>query len=169
MLLHNCFSIVKYVQNHQAKSTRNISELDEEVRENDKNAKQRMKENADRRSRAQERIVEIGDLVLVRQKRKNKFSTKFDPKPYRVVRVKGTMITACRDGHYVTRNISFYKKLPDRDDVQIDNGFENDEINEEHREEHREERRPEQNQDVARYPQRERRNVERYRQNIYDK
>ena len=37
----------------------------------------------------------------------------------------------------VTRNISFYKKLPNRDDVQIDNGFENDEINDEDREEHR--------------------------------
>ena len=75
------------------------------------------------------------------------------------------MITACRDGHYVTRNISFYKKLPNGDDVQIDNGFENDQINEEDREE----RRLEQNQDVARYPQRERRNVERYGQKIYDK
>ena len=124
-----------------------------------------MREKGNRRSRAEERTVEIGDLVLVRQKRKNKFSTRFDPRPYRVVRVKGTMITACRDGHYVTRNISFYKKLPNGDDVQIDNGFENDEINEEDREE----RRLEQNQDVARYPQRERRNVERYGQNIYDK
>ena len=148
-----------------SKFHKKISELGREVRENDKKAKQIMKENADRKSRAKERIAGIGDLVLVRQKRKNKFSTKFDPRPYHVVRVKGTMITACRDGHHVTRNISFYKKLPNRDDVQFDNGFENDEINEEDRGE----RRQEQNQDVARYPQRERRNVERYGQNIYEK
>ena len=88
-----------------------------------------MKENSDCRSRAQERIVEIGDLVLVRQKQKNAFLTKFDPRPYRVVRVKGAMITACRDGHYVMRSISFYKNFPGQDDVQIDNGFENDETN----------------------------------------
>ena len=107
-----------------SKFHKKISELGEEVRKNDIKAKQIMKENADRKSRAKERIAGIGDLVLVRQKRKNKFSTKFDPRPYHVVRVKGTMITACRDGHYVTRNISFYKKLPNRDDVQFDNGFE---------------------------------------------
>ena len=144
---------------------KNVSELDKKVRENDKNAKQRMKENSDRRSRAQEKIVETGDLVLVRHKRKNKFLTKFDPRPYRVVRVKGTMITACRDGHNVMRITSFYKKLPGQDDVQIDNGFENDEINEEDRGEHRDE----QIQDAARYPQMKRRYVERYGQNIYDK
>ena len=69
-----------------SKFHKKISELDEELLENDKKAKQIMKENADRRSTAKERIVEIGDLVLVRQKRKIKFSTKFDPKPYRVVR-----------------------------------------------------------------------------------
>ena len=86
-----------------SKFHKNISELDEEVRENDKKAKQIMKENADRRSRAEERIVEIGDLVLVGQKQMNKFSTRFDPRPYRVVRVK--MTTACRDGQCYEEHI----------------------------------------------------------------
>ena len=37
--------------------------------------------------------------------------TKFDHRPYQVTRIKGTMITASRPGHYITRNISFYKKI----------------------------------------------------------
>ena len=70
-----------------------------------------MKENADKKSGAKERDIQIGDLVLIRQKRRNKFSSNFDPKPYRVVKVKRTTITALRNGHYVTRNISFYKRI----------------------------------------------------------
>ena len=50
----------------------------------------------------------------VKEKR-NKWSTRLDPKPYCVTRVKGTMITATRPGHYITRNSSFYKKVPQQE------------------------------------------------------
>ena len=60
-------------------------------------------------------VIEIGDTVLVRQKKVNKFSTYFEPTPYEVVLVKGSMISARRmhDGRVVTRNSSFYKRFED--------------------------------------------------------
>ena len=36
----------------------------------------------------------IGDTVLVRQRKHNKFSTRYDPKPYRITKINGTMVTA---------------------------------------------------------------------------
>ena len=70
-----------------------------------------MKEHADRRVRAQVSDLKIRETVLLCQKKKNKFSTKFDPSPFQVRNKKGTMITAIRNGKYVTRNISQYKKI----------------------------------------------------------
>ena len=52
-----------------------------------------------------------GDVVLIRQQKTGKLVTPFDPKPYRVIAVKGTMVTVQRHGHVVTRNQSFFKLL----------------------------------------------------------
>ena len=70
-----------------------------------------MKENADIKRRASPSNLKIGDIVLVRQRKDNKFSTRFDPRPFEVVRKKGTMVTAYRDGKYITRNISQFKVI----------------------------------------------------------
>ena len=70
-----------------------------------------MKMNADKFNHANEHTILVGDTVLVRQQKKNKLLTRFDPEPYQVTRVKGTMVTATRPGHYVTRNILFFKKI----------------------------------------------------------
>ena len=70
-----------------------------------------MKQNADERRRAKPLNLDIGDIVLVRQRKRNKFTTRFDPRPFEVVRNKGTMVTACRDGRYITRNISQFKVI----------------------------------------------------------
>ena len=82
------------------------------VKEKDRQAKQKMKENADKRARARVSIVAVGDTVLVRQRKRNKFTTRFDPSPFEVVRIKGTMVTAARNEKYITRNISQFKKIP---------------------------------------------------------
>lgn len=84
---------------------------DQNVQTKDSEAKQKMKEHADKRAQAQDPEIEIGDTVLVRQKKKNKLSTKFDPSPYKVVEVKGTMVTAVRNEKYITRNISQFKSI----------------------------------------------------------
>ncbi len=62
---------------------------DTELQLRDSQAKQKMKAHADRRVRVQESILTISDTVLTRQKKRSKFSTRFDPSPYKVVEVKG--------------------------------------------------------------------------------
>ena len=56
----------------------------------------------------------MGETVLVRQEKRNKLSTPFEPIPYHVTRIKGSMITAQRttDNRTVTRNSSFFKSIP---------------------------------------------------------
>ena len=72
--------------------------LDHSVEQRDKEQRQRMKEYADRRRQSKTTTMNIGDYVLVRQQKHNKFTPNFDPKPLRITKVKGTMITAERPG-----------------------------------------------------------------------
>ena len=140
----------------------NKCSIDTEIRENDEKAKKKMKENADKKSGAKERDIQIGDFVLIRQKRRNKFSSNFDPKPYRVVKVKGTAITAMRNGHYVTRNISFYKRILKKGNmVDFGEGIEND-LNENTIVDPMQNM--QENQLPARYPQRNRQRTQRFGQ-----
>ena len=88
-----------------------VSTTNQQVQENDQVAKDKMKENADINRRASPPTLKRGDIVLVRQTKHNKFTTRFDPRPFEVVRKKGTMITAHRDGKYITRNISQFKVI----------------------------------------------------------
>lgn len=67
---------------------------DEIVRQRDEQAKAKIKQYADKKHRAQNSVIHIGDTVLLRQKKHSKFSTKFDPHPFKVTRKKGTMVTA---------------------------------------------------------------------------
>ena len=141
---------------------------DQQVRENDVKAKERMKANADRVKNAKESKKFIGDTVLVRQRKHNKFSTRYDPKPYRITRINGTMVTASRPGHSITRNISFYKTIQpqpgkeewqDSDNMTGDlSGNVADEINQDRDNEVQ----------GRRYPQRDRQPTQRYGQNIYE-
>ena len=55
--------------------------------------------------------IKEGDLVLVIQERKNKLTSKFNPKPYRVIEIRGTKVIAERSDHKITRKISFFKKF----------------------------------------------------------
>ncbi len=70
-----------------------------------------MKEQADLKRRARPSQLKIDDTVLARQRKQNKLSTRFDPNPFQVVKKKGTMITTCRNGKYITRNISHFKVI----------------------------------------------------------
>jgi hypothetical protein len=57
-----------------------------------------------------------GDVVLMRNEQKNnKLTPSFDPQPYNVVAIKGSMVTVSTTpgtGNCVTRNASFFKKIP---------------------------------------------------------
>ena len=75
-------------------------------------AKERMKNYADGRRQAQQSTIQIGDMVLVKQPKTNKLSTSFETVPRRLIHLNGSMVTAARpDGHTITRNSSFFKKL----------------------------------------------------------
>ena len=65
----------------------------------------------DKRKRAKEADIEIGDTVICLQPARNKLSSKFSPNKLRVTERKGSRVTA-RNGRYViTRNISHFKKV----------------------------------------------------------
>ncbi|XP_052806251.1 uncharacterized protein K02A2.6-like [Mya arenaria] len=86
--------------------------LDELARRNDEKSKSHSKEYEDRRIRARERHINIGDKVLLRNETPSKCSTQFKPMPYTVTETKGPMISVkCDSGHRVTRNSSFMKKV----------------------------------------------------------
>ena len=54
----------------------------------------------------------LGDTVLIRQQKRNKLTPYYNPRPYKIVGVKGSMVTASRDGKTIVRNSSFFKKIP---------------------------------------------------------
>ena len=87
------------------------SDVDLTVQQNDKRAKEQMKKYADQKSRARASDIQVGDTVLILQRKQNKWSTKFDPSPFQVVRRKGTMVTGLRNGKYVSRNVSHFKRV----------------------------------------------------------
>lgn len=70
-----------------------------------------MKMYADTRARAKTSTIKVGDIVLARQQKHNKLSTRFDPVPFQVVRLNGTMVTARRNNKYITRNVSHFKVM----------------------------------------------------------
>lgn len=87
----------------------NIDEINTKINEADHNAKVKRKAYADNRRVGMEPTFKIGDQLLVRQPKVNKLTSRFDPKPYRITTIKGTMITARRKDHKITRNCSRFK------------------------------------------------------------
>ena len=74
----------------------------------DATAKAQMKRQVDGRYKAVNKSFSIGDYVLVRQRKRNKLTSRFDPKPYYITNIKGTMLSAQRPGHFITRNIQHF-------------------------------------------------------------
>ena len=90
----------------------NNSEKDEEICSRDEKNKSIMKSYSDKQNRAKPNNITSGDTALLRQPKLNKLSTPFDPEPFCVVAVKDSMITARNKIRPVTRNSSFFKKIP---------------------------------------------------------
>ena len=81
------------------------------VLEKDIIAKRKQKEYADVKRNVRDHGLKPGDIVLARQPKQNKLSTPYDPVPYCVDRVKGSMVTAEKGGKKLTRNSSAFKKV----------------------------------------------------------
>ena len=76
----------------------------------------RMKAEYDRRMRATEPALSVGDLVLLKLKKQRKSTPIWDPDPYRVAHINGTLITAARDDQTTTRNSSCFKLFKQNND-----------------------------------------------------
>lgn len=86
-------------------------DTDHVIRKRDRHAKTRMKENADARHHARPSFLAIGDKVLYRQPRHNKLTPSYNCNPHTVTHINGSMVTASNEGHSITRNSSFFKKI----------------------------------------------------------
>ncbi|XP_012940972.1 uncharacterized protein K02A2.6-like [Aplysia californica] len=86
---------------------------DNDIHQHDTNKKGAAKRYADDRRHAQNSDIQVGDTVLARQPYKNKLSSFYDHDPYQVTSKKGPMVTASRNGKNMTRNTSFFKRVPD--------------------------------------------------------
>ena len=87
-------------------------EASPEIRQADATRKEKMKEYADKCSNVKSTDLSVGDKVLIKQPKQNKMSTPFKPEPLQITHKKGSMITAQNGERTVTRNSSFFKKLP---------------------------------------------------------
>ena len=90
-----------------------------DIAKKDSAAKQKMKYYADKYSHGKPHKFSVGDLVLPRQPKVNKFSTPFQAEPFRITKVKGSMITATSKDQTITRNASHFKLLPSDIEVLI--------------------------------------------------
>ena len=70
-----------------------------------------MKEYADKRRNARESFIVVGDQVLLKQSKAAVLTLAFDPRPFSVIGVKGSMITVKRGREIKSRNSSHCKLL----------------------------------------------------------
>ena len=84
---------------------------DLQVRDRDKEMKQKTKDYADSKRNAQESEIEVGDSVLLQQRRQDKLTARFEVDPYPVIDRSGNQITVeSPAGVGYKRNISHTKK-----------------------------------------------------------
>ena len=91
------------------------SKLYKQARRNDWKHKKAMAKKWNKKFRARSHIINEGDSPLLKIDPKaltNKFQANYEAIPLIITRVKGSMITGRRrDGSYVTRNCSLFKKF----------------------------------------------------------
>ena len=89
------------------------AKIDTELRQTDEKSKRIMKTYADKQRNVKPHGFQIGDTVLVKQQKNNKLTTPYSDKPYIIIKIKGSMITAKRieDEKTITRNSSHFKTI----------------------------------------------------------
>ncbi|CAF1152152.1 unnamed protein product [Brachionus calyciflorus] len=95
----------------------NKFQLHQKARKQDIVSKFKMKAYNDKKLKAKTSSLKIGDVVLLKWNRSSKSDSLFDPNPFKVVKVNGSMITVERNGSLLVRNSSFMKPfiLPKED------------------------------------------------------
>ena len=81
------------------------------IRQREAAKKKQIKEYADKRRNARESLIVVGDQVLLKQSKADVLTPAFDPRPFSVIGVKGSMITVKRGREIKSRNSSHCKLL----------------------------------------------------------
>ena len=89
-----------------------LQETRKTMAERDAEQNSRIKAYSDSKLGTKPNNIKPGDTVLVRQTRKNKLSTPFNPEPLVVEEKKGSMVTASDGFKSITRNSSIFKIVP---------------------------------------------------------
>jgi len=89
-----------------------LQETRKTMAERDAEQKSKIKAYADSKLNTKPSNIKPGDTVLVRQTKKNKLSTPFNPEPLVVQEKKGSMVTASDGFKSITRNSSMFKIIP---------------------------------------------------------
>ena len=85
---------------------------DLEISDRDAEVKAKTKAHADKFMNVRPSDVQVGDQVLVRQEKKDKFSTPFNPSPFQVVSKTGnSVVVESQGGTQYSRNTSHVKKF----------------------------------------------------------
>ena len=85
----------------------------QEAMTTDSTRKEKIKQQADTSRNLKDSTVQVGDVVVVQQKKKNKFSTNFSPVQYDVTdRYKGTLTIRNKSGVKYKRHVSAVRKTP---------------------------------------------------------
>jgi len=88
--------------------------IDESVRDADFRKKIQGKEYSDGKRRSMPSAIIVGDTVLLKTPKVDKFSTNFHPTPCKVVKREGGEVTVeTEDGKEVKPNVSFMRKFHD--------------------------------------------------------
>lgn len=106
---------------------------DDELRDRDWEKKIKAKIYADERKGAQPNDLQTGDQVLLKKKKSNKLSTKFESEPYEIIEKKGnSVVVQSPEKVQYQRNVTEVKKFTPRDEqcVDSDHQFELQEDNE---------------------------------------
>ncbi|CAB3985042.1 Transposon Tf2-9 poly, partial [Paramuricea clavata] len=96
-----------------------------ETRKKDEEEKEKAKKYTDKKRKASPRNLEVGNKVLVTQKHRNKFTTKFHPDPMVITKINGTQIVLKdKNGTQHRRNsshVKLYQEIPDpEEEIQSD-------------------------------------------------
>ena len=77
----------------------------------DRNQHEVYKENMVRNRRGVPHTLHIGDIVIVRQHKLNKLTPPFNPDPFRIVEINGSMVTASNGKSMITRDASHFRRV----------------------------------------------------------
>ena len=89
-----------------------VTDLFKEAKLNDEVRKEKSKKSYDESKNVKQHCIQIGDSVLLKQKKENKLSTVFETDPFEVVKVEGPAVTIQRGNQVFTRNAVHLKVIP---------------------------------------------------------